>query len=387
MITDVDEMIDRLGFQTVVTPEDGSVPSSIAGVDPDFRMPQVWKSSLAVDYKVPVEFPFSITAEGMFTKNINAVMIDNYNVMSPASSWEKFAGPDKRYIFPDEFTYTSVRDACVLVNSDKGYGYTFNLTLNAEPVKNLDLMAAYTKTEMKEVSGMPGSNANSAWVNVYSVDGPNNPPVQRSQYVMPDKVIGSLSYRIPYLNDHMASMFSLFYSGFTPYGNSFVYSNDMNGDGLKTDLIYIPKQKGEVSFLSAADENAFFEFIEQDKYLSKHQGEYAEAYAARAPWVSRIDLRFVQDFSIKAGNTRNTLQLSVDLLNAANFINSEWGVYKNMAVSNYGAILKYEGMDESNVPTYSMVKVDGAYPTQTYDTYLNKSQCWMLQVGLRYLFN
>jgi hypothetical protein len=234
---------------------------------------------------------------------------------------------------------------------------------------------------------MPGSNANSAWIGVYSVDGPNNPTVQRSQYVMPDKVIGSLSYRIPYLNDHMASSISLFYSGFTPYGNSFVYSNDMNGDGVTTDLIYIPKQKGEVSFLTSADENAFFNFIEQDKYLSKHKGEYAEAYAARAPWVNRIDLRFVQDFSVRAGSTRNTLQLSIDVLNAANLLNSKWGVYKNMAASNYGAILKYEGRDESNVPSYSMVKVDDAYPTQTYDTYLNIGQTWMLQVGLRYIFN
>jgi hypothetical protein len=357
-------------------------------VDPDFRMPQVWKSSLAVDYKVPVEFPLSVTAEGMFTKNINAVMIENYAVRHPASTWARFAGPDKRYIYPADYLYNStVKDACVLVNTNKGYGYTFNVTVNTEPVNNLDLMLAYTRTEMKELSGMPGSNANSAWVGVYSVDGPNVPTVQRSQYVVPDRVTGSLSYRIPYLNDHMASTISLFYSGFTPYGNSFTYSNDMNGDAVTTDLIYIPKQRGEVSFVTAADENAFFAFMEQDRYLKKHKGEYAEAYAARAPWVSRLDLRFVQDFSVKAGNTRNTLQLSLDLLNAANLINSKWGVYKNMAVSNYGSILKYEGRDADDVPTYSMVKVKDAYPTKTYDTYLNIGQCWMLQLGLRYIFN
>ena len=70
-------------------------------------------------------------------------------------------------------------------------------------------MVAYTKTEMKEVSGMPGSAANSAWNGLITVNGPNNATVQRSQYVVPDKVIGSLSYRIPYLNDHMATTFSL----------------------------------------------------------------------------------------------------------------------------------------------------------------------------------
>jgi hypothetical protein len=387
MITDVNEMIETMGFQTVVTPEDGSVPSSIAGVDPGFRMPQVWKNSAAVDYKVPVEFPFTVTAEGIFTKNINAVILDNYNVMKPGASWEKFSGPDDRYIYPADFEYTSVRDACVLMNTNEGYGYTINLTLNAEPVTNLDIMAAYTKTEMKEVSGMPGSNANSAWVGLVTVNGPNNATVQRSQYVVPDKVIASVSYRIPYLNDHMASAFSVFFTGTTPYGNSFIYSNDMNGDGVTNDLIYIPKERGEISFVTGADENAFFDFIEQDKYLSKHKGEYAEAYAARAPWVNRIDFRFVQDFSIKAGSTTNTLQLSLDLLNAGNLLNSNWGVYKNMAASNYGAILSYEGHDAGNVPSFSMEQVDGAYPTETYSTYLNINQCWRLQLGLRYIFN
>ena len=387
MITDVNQMITKLGFQTVVTPADGSVPSSIAGVDPKFSMPQVWKSSAAVDYKVPVNFPFSATAEGIFTKNINAVILDNYAVKNPDATWTKFAGPDTRYIFPASFLYNSVKDACVLTNTNKGYGYTLNLTLNATPVNNLDLMVAYTKTEMKEVSGMPGSNAYSAWTGLITVDGSNNATVQRSQYVVPDKVIGSVSYRIPYLNDHMASTISLFYSGFTPYGNTFRYSNDMNGDGITSDLMYIPKEKGEVAFLTPADEDAFFVFMAQDKYLSKHKGQYAEANAARSFWVDRFDLRLVQDFSIKAGNSRNTLQLSLDVLNASNLLNSEWGVYKNMAASNYGSVLKYEGKDASNVPRYSMVKVNGAYPTKTYDYNQDIGQTWRLQIGLRYIFN
>lgn len=389
MITDVSQMIQRLGFQTVVTPADGSVPSSIAGVGPNFSMPQVWKSSGAVDYKIPVSFPFSATVEGMFTKNINAVMLENFAVKNPDATWSTFAGPDNRYIFPaGGYLYNAtVKDACVLTNTNKGYGYTLNLTLNAEPVKNLDLMVAYTKTEMKEVSGMPGSNANSAWVGLITVNGPNNATVQRSQYVVPNKVIGSVSYRIPYLKDHMATTLSIFFSGFSPYGNTFRYSNDMNGDGVNNDLIYIPKARGEIAFLTPADEDAFFAFMAQDKYLKKHKGQYAEAYAARNPWVNRIDLRFVQDFSINTGKAKNTLQLSLDVLNAGNLLNSTWGVYKNMSISNNGAILRYEGRDVNNVPRYSTVKVSGAYPTQTYSLNLDFNQCWRLQVGLRYIFN
>jgi hypothetical protein len=78
----------------------------------------------------------------------------------------------------------------------------------------------------------------------------------------------------------------------------------MNGDGHATDLIYIPKEKGEINFVSAADEDAFFAFVEQDKYLSRNKGNYAEAYAARAPWTHRFDLRFAQDFSINIGGQK-----------------------------------------------------------------------------------
>lgn len=387
MLTDVNEMISKLGFQTEVTPDMGSVPSSIAGVDPDFKMPQVWKTALAVDYQIPVEFPFSVTAEGMYTKNINAVMLDNYAVRTPESNWATFSGPDNRYIYPENVYYTNVRDASVLTNTSKGYGYTLNLTAKAQPVRNLDLMVAYTHTEMKEVSGMPGSNANSAWVNLYSVNGPNVAGVQRSQYVVPNQVIGSVSYQIPYAKDHLASSFSLFYRGYSPYGNTFLYANDMNGDGVNGDLIYIPKGKGDIQFVSQADEDAFFAFVEQDSYLRNHKGEYAESYAARAPWVHKFDFRFLQDFKLKIGKSVNTLQFSLDILNVGNLINSNWGVNKNMAASNYGRILNYEGRDDNNIPSFSMVKLNDAYPVKTYDTYANYGQCWSLQVGLRYIFN
>ncbi|HQN93698.1 MAG TPA: hypothetical protein PLQ09_06250, partial [Prolixibacteraceae bacterium] len=119
---------------------------------------------------------------------------------------------------------------------------------------------------------------------------------------------------------------------------------------------------------------------------------YAEAYAARAPWVNKFDFRIAQDFAVKVGENTNTLQVSLDILNIGNLLNSEWGINKNMASSNYGQILKYEGKDASNVPSFSMVKIKDAnknevYPTQSYSTYRNYDQLWKLQLGVRYIFN
>jgi hypothetical protein len=71
MITDVNEMIRRLNLPNTILHEDGVLPRDINGVDPNFKMPQVWKSSLAVDYQVPVSFPLSVTVEGIYTKTMN----------------------------------------------------------------------------------------------------------------------------------------------------------------------------------------------------------------------------------------------------------------------------------------------------------------------------
>ena len=280
LVTDPNQIRDLLGAPATITPEQGTVAKTIGGVDRDFKMPQVWKTSVAVDYQVPVSFPLTLTAEFIYTKKINDVMLDNYNIKNNTSEWEHLNGADNRLIYPKDFTYYSnINDACVLTNTHKGHGYTFNITATAEPIKNLNVMAAYTHTVMKEISGMPGSNASSAWSGLYTVNGPNFPTLQNSAYVIPDRLIASVSYK--YAKEH----FSLFYTGYSPAGYSFFYNGDVNGDGIKNDLMYIPKDDSEIQFASDADRQAFWQFVEQDKYLKNHKGEYAEAYGARAPFV------------------------------------------------------------------------------------------------------
>ena len=403
MITDVNQMIETLGLPTTISPEEGQRPSAVAGIDPDFKMPQVWKSSIAVDYQFPTTFPLSITGEFMYTKNVNAVNMVNYNIKDADDSWERFSGADNRLIYPThqvtgaDGKVTTVRDyqyyqdltsACVLTNTHKGHGYTFNVTVNASPIRNLDLMASYTRTESKEITGLPGNNANSTWQGLYTIDGPNFATVQRSQYVIPDRLIASVNYTAEHAKLGFDTHFNLFYTGYSPYGNSFLYTNDMNGDGIGNDLMYIPKDDSEINFTNEADRTAFWAFVEQDSYLKNHKGEYAEAYAARAPWVHRFDLSIVQDFSIKVGKTTNKLQLSLDFMNIGNLFNSKWGVRKTMANSNNGRILKYEGRDANNVPTFSMYRDgNGVAPTETYSYNHDYNECWSFQVGVRYIFN
>ena len=162
---------------------------------------------------------------------------------------------------------------------------------------------------------MPGSSARSAYNGLISVNGPHIPNLERSQFVVPNKVIASVSYKIPWATEKFKSstLVNLFYSGSNAYTYSYTYSNDMNNDSFATDLIYIPSGRGDINFISQADENAFFNFMEQDSYLQANKGGYAGANAAVAPWVHNFDFRLLREYYIEAGETPNTLQFSLDI--------------------------------------------------------------------------
>lgn len=391
MLTDVNAMIDKIGLPRELSSTNHQSNNSMSAVDPKFKMPQIWKSSIAVDYQIPVSFPFTVTGEFMFMKNINAVTIDNINIKD-ASGWQRFNGADNRLIYPSDYVYYTRKNAVLLTNTHKGYGYTANITLNAQPVKDLNMMLAYTHTESKEVSGLPGSDPISTWQGLNTIDGPNFATVQRSQYVVPDKIIASVGYDLPVKFSGFVSgtgtHLNLFYSAYSGYGYSYMYTNDMNGDGINNDLMYIPKDDSEIKFKDDSERVAFWNFVNQDSYLKNHKGEYAESYAARAPWVHRFDLRFAQDLELKIGPTKHKFQFSADFMNIGNMLKSSWGVYKNNVVSNNSRILKYEGMDENRTPIFSMYKdKEGKYPNESYSYVVDYNQCWKVQIGLKYFFN
>ncbi|MBO4327891.1 MAG: TonB-dependent receptor [Bacteroidales bacterium] len=399
-ITNVDDMIAALGLNTTVTPEDGRLPGTINGVDPNFRMPQIWKSMLGVDWDVPVSFPMTFTVEGMFNKTIYGVrLVDwnlKYDMIANAGDDVRFNGPDNRvnYKLLDDYKYGR-SNAYVLTNSKEGYGYTLNFAVNANPFKNFNISAAYTHTESKEISGMPGSDAKSAYSGLYTIDGPTFVGLQRSQYVIPDKVTASIGYMVPaylfpkFFNGEGVKI-NLFYTAFSGGAFSYIYSNDLNGDGLKTDLIYIPNNVDELQWNTPEDAAAFKTFMDNDPYLSTHKGQYAEAYAGRSPWVHFLDMRIAKNFKKAFGKTTHNLEFSVNFDNVLNMINSSWGLRKWGCYgtgTNTIAPLKVERI-ENNTPVFSMVKVDGEYPTNTYTltNMKDSGQCWAVMLGLKYSF-
>ena len=373
----------------------GGTPNAVAE---DFKMPQVWKTSLAVDYQIPVSFPFSVTVEGIFNKTINGVFMSDWSIRD-VGGFGRLNGADNRALYDDyKYTYSyvdskgatkteGVPNAYVLSNTSKGYGWTASVELNARPFEWLNLMAAYTHTVQKELTGMPGSNASSAFSYIPSVEGPNFLKLHNSQYVTPDRFLVSATLHDK-CNNHYSFIYEAWRGG---YNNSYMMANDINGDGNNYDLIYIPTDQqvanNEFRFKTLDDQQRFMDFVHNDDYLSAHQGEYAEAYSVYNPWVHRIDFSYKHDFKLNLGSTMHKLQLSLDVKNVLNFFNSSWGVSKQLNPDlNQGRILKYEGIDADGYALFSTPKaVSGNTKIWTPNHAIG--QCWYASIGLKYFFN
>ncbi|MCQ2149061.1 MAG: TonB-dependent receptor [Bacteroidales bacterium] len=421
LITDVKEMAKVLGVNTTVTPEDGQFQKTINGVDPDFHMPQIAKVSLALDYKLPVSFPFTITAEGMFTKTIYGVRLTDWNINESVPATSTFKGVDNRYnywaledvdakgkISNKQYVYGNDADAAyVLTNTNQGYGWNAALSFDMTPAKNLNITAAYVHTVSKEISGMPGSNASSAYQGLYTVNGCNFATLQNSRYVVPDKLTANVSYYLESQGLH----FNLYYNGYSHGTYNYVYANDMNGDGNNADLMYIYPSGAEVNFvehtykdkdgnpiatLTAADQAQIYDkFLAQDKYMSKNKGKYAEAHSAISPFISRFDFRVAKDFTF-GNKTKHNIQVSASIENIGNMFDSSWGVEKwscyQTSYDSYNVTpLTYAGEDASGKPQFYMTPVisnTATMPTETFNQYyVDPSQCWKVLLGLKYFFN
>ena len=298
----------------------------------------------------------------------------------------RFNGVDNRPIYPAGASTNP--SAFVLENTSKGYGWSFNLSFNAQPVEWLNLMGAYTHTVSKEITGMPGSNAKSAFTYIPTVEGANYIKLHNSQYVTPDRFVASAS-----IHDKSGNHYSFIYETWRGgYNYSYMATNDVNGDGYLYDAIYIPTDEqvanGDFRFKTADDRKRFMDFVHANKSLKNHQGEYAEPYSVYTPWVHRIDFSYKHDFKLNFGSTKHTLQLSFDIKNLMNLFNSSWGVmkYLNPQIGQELKVLKYEGVDASGYATWSTpASINGS--TQLFVPQHTIGQCWNASIGIKYFFN
>lgn len=390
--TDVNETLDDI-YQGNFTPQ-VSIPGSPTIIDKDLKMPATWKTSLAFDAKLPGDIDF--TLEGIYNRDFNPAVISNANIY--ADGTKTISKNDIRTAYK---SYNAGTGAYLIEN---GGSKAYYLSLTAQLHKNfdfgLDASFAYTYSRARSYGDGIGDQVTSAYkTNTYAVNGINDHELGYGTYVAPHRIIASLGYSKAYAK-HFRSSVSFIYEG-APLGYaggsysysrySYTYTKNIVGDGGANNLLYVPATKdeltfknvtsatGEVTYSAEQQKEDFWNFVQQDKYLKKRLGKYAERGGAVMPWHHQLDFKFNQDFYMMIGGKKNLLQFGIDIQNLANLLNKDWGLYKT--------VNSIAPLADNGDGTFTMQKVSGQVLNSTYKNYASTASTYRVMFSLRYIFN
>jgi len=356
----------------------------------DFKYPQVLRGSLGVDKEFGDGWNASV--EGMYTKTLNNVFYQNVN-SDPTVDFNWTNGGDDRPIFTRDRldpTYTAVYLAS---NTNEGFAYNVTGSLTKFFNNGLSLYGAYSFGDSEAIFEGTSSQNSSQWRGAFTTDGRNAAELGRSDFALGSRVIASVGKVISW-TDKIKTNVSVFYNGQSGDLYSYVYNNrNINNESGSTSrerhLIYVPADQNDIMLVDDGDVTAATQwdmlntFIDQDDYLSSRRGQYAEKNSNRTPFTHQIDLRLAQDLGVNLGNTSNRLQVTLDIFNIGNLINSDWGVV-------YGNPFAYRILD------FEGYAADGTTPTFTFSesdlgderfSIADRVSRWRGRIGIRYIFN
>ena len=387
-----EDMLKQIGATSAT-----SIPSSPTILSEDLRMPKTWKASLAFDAKLPYDIDF--TVEGIFNWDLNPVVVSNANVYWDGTSTVDLGHGDIRHKMS---TYNK-QSAYLLENAGgKAHYASLSFQLHKNFDFGLDLNASYTLSSAKSYSEGIGDQVSSAYNNYRnSIHAVNDNETGYATYVAPNRILVSASYKLKE-SANSSSTFSLLwdayqygYLGSYSYSRySYIFASNVNNDpSAPGNLIYVPASRQELNnwefkegkvggetYTAEMQRDDFWAFIQQDDYLKNRTGQYAERGGAKMPWHHQLDFRYMRDMSFKAGKTKHTLQLGLDIENLLNFLCKDWGLYKQITGNN---LLTYD----SKTNQYQYNLVNGARHLSTSQNYETTASTYRIQFTIRYLFN
>ena len=365
----------------------------LALTDPDFKFPQVWRTNLALDQKLP--YGVTGTVEFLYNKDVNGIYYINANLPAAQSA---FSGADTRPRYTSNRIFSNVANAVVLKNESEGKSWNFAGSLE-KTFKSGFAKVAYSYGQNKNTVDA-GSIAFGSWNNNQHSGDPNNPGLAFGNGSPGSRVFLAASYRFEFLK-FGATTVSFFTDG-SPNceaagtcNRSYTFSGDANGDGgTSNDLLYIPRDQSEMNFVTftsggrtftAAEQAAAWDaYIAQDTYLSKHRGSYAERGAVFLPMVFRTDLSIQQDIFKNVGSKRHELSFRADILNFFNLLNSDWGVGKRLVNAQP---LTNPGIDSQGRLSYRLRVVNNALMSKSLEDTAGINDVYRVQFSLKYTFN
>jgi hypothetical protein len=392
---------------------------SLNVTDPDFKFPQVWRSNVAIDRKLPGGIVS--TTEYLYAKDVNGMYYINANL--PAAQGA-FTGVDARprwigtpcvgggnvggcatRINSEPGNVVGVN--YVLKNGNEGTSWNFAQTFSRTTRFGLSVRGAYSYGEAHSISDPESTAATSFARNAQSAD-PNNPGSSISLWSPGHRVFALVNYSRNYFGFGGTSVSMFWEARQSTINNSsrfsYVFASDMNGDSVSAnDLIYIPRNTSEMNFtpitnaagvlLFTPDQQAaaFEAYIQQDEYLRAHRGEYAKRNGAVMPMFRNIDLSIAQDLFHDVGGQRNGFQVRLDILNFGNLLNDKWGVQQRpvgpINTNQQLQLLTNPGVDAQGRATYRLAVVNNQLIRNTFQSSATTGDVYQFMVSLRYLFN
>lgn len=372
--------------------------TQVDAVDNHFLMPKVFRISFATDYTGLGGIKYSL--EAIYTKTIKDVMFRQVNISDNPTyyAYDTAINLRKQPIFPGSVNPVFA-NAYEMSNTTKGERYSITGKISKSFNSGFDVMVAYTYGQSKDVANGIRNSMESNWQLNQSLN-PNDPSEANSNFDIRHRIVSSAGYRVKWANN-WKSLFSLFFSAQS--GSPFTYgflNYTVQNDPQQISLAYIPQRSEAINFFSdngtttaAQQAQAFNQFIDNNKYLSKRRGDFTERNEARTPWNCQLDFRFQHDFvlnnkanrNVNRSNNTNVITLTWDIINLTNLLNKNWGwVYFSPdtynSTASVGLVPYIPGRSSQGYPLYQFIN-----PGKPYSVDLTNSR-WQMQVGLRYSF-
>ena len=379
-----------------VNREDAAAPSTPTIIDKDLKMNATWKTSLALDAKLPYDIDFSL--EGIYSREFNPATVINLDRYWDGKSYTELAPGDKRKWYSRN---SSINPYMITNAGHKAYYYSITASLAKKFAFGLNLSASYTYSKAKSYGDGVGDQVSSAYYNNrYSVNGNNDMELGYGTYVAPNRLLISASYKKDY-GKNFGSEVGLIYEGMNMgYADGYSctrYTYQLTGNVVNdygsNGLVYIPASrealdkwnfKDNGSYTAEQQKDDFWAYINQDDYLKNHKGEYAERGGAVMPWHHQLDFKFNQNFYLNVAGQKNTLQFGVDIKNLANLLNNSWGLYKTV---NNTKLLKYTAGKNGAQGSFQFQKNGKDVLSKTYTNYTSFNSTYSIQFSIRYIFN
>lgn len=380
-----DPLVPNGGVLINNNPVNGGVTrTQVDLIDNNFKMPQMFRNNIAVDYTVA---GYKITVEGLYTKVIQDLKFQQVNTKDVV----RYYSYDTQHQQPIYVSSTGTAgaqridnnfaNAYLLSNTNKGYRYSLTAQIQKNYAAGFGFSTAYTYGKSYDLTNGIRNSMESNWQLNQSLT-PNDPQLAYSNFDIRNRIVGTINYRKLW-NPRNATTVTLFYalqSG-TPFSWGYV-NRTVDGTGQANSLAYIPKDLAEAQKLLPTGTQAtdFMAFVESDSYLKTRKGTFTERNGGRTPWNNTMDLRFLHEFKLKG---RQSVQISYDIINFLNLLDKKLG-YSYFSPNTFNSTASI-GLSPATNPGTGDPTFTWSAPAAPYSIDPLGSR-WQMQIGARYTF-